>query len=84
MKSKIKINYTKESKKLKVKKELIREQLKIWFDLCSVAGHNIFFSKNKKAWVYRLFWNVFSYIIKIISVNKKSLSKHLMIIYVNK
>jgi hypothetical protein len=29
MKSKIKINYTKGSKKLKVKKELIRGQLKI-------------------------------------------------------
>jgi hypothetical protein len=43
MKWKIKINYTKGSKKLKVKKELIRGQLKIWFDLCSVAGHNIWF-----------------------------------------
>jgi len=39
--------------KIRVKKTLIRGQLKISFDMRFVAGCNCFVFKN---WVYRLFW----------------------------
>ena len=63
------------------KKTLIKGQLKIWFDMRLVAGHHFSFSKT--TWVYRLFWYVF-----LLNINykckSKSLSKHLIIISVNK
>ena len=65
-----------------MKETLIRGQLKIWFDMYSIAGCNFSFLK-KKSWVYKLFWYVFLHNINY-KCKSKNLSKYLIFIYVNK
>jgi len=63
-----KINYRKVLKKMRAKKQFIRGQIKIWFDMCSIVGCNFFFRKKLE---YRGYFNMYFYTTKIISVNQK-------------